>query len=126
MQKTVKQTLTVSDGRIEKHAAIRMVNEYAKAFPANIGNYLVGREVLELLLSQKHCAGLRLYHALGADGTETLVYVGMTERGKFLPTESVVGEGGEIKKLLPIVADRARPGTRPGIEVDELSWGLPG
>ena len=50
--------------------------------------------------------GLRFYNALNENGKKTLVYIGVDANGKDITKKVVVEEGGMIKTIPAIVADR--------------------
>jgi hypothetical protein len=51
----------------------------------------VNRGIIDEILAQKGCVGLRAYPALAADGTTTLVVVGIDDQGEDL-SQGVIGE----------------------------------
>jgi hypothetical protein len=93
-----------------------MVKNYREANPADVQWYMIGREIIEKILSQPGCVGLKFYNAYNEAGEKTLVYVGIDQNGKGILEYSVVNTQGELAKEKGIVADRIRIST---IRVEE-------
>ena len=88
-----------------------MVKNYREANPTDVQCYLVGREIIEKILSQPGCVGLKFYNAYNEAGEKTLVYVGIDQNGKGILEYSVINTQGELAKEKGIVADRIRIST---------------
>ena len=86
----------------------QMVNSYREANPTDVKWYMVGREIIEQILAQPGCAGLKFYNAYNEAGEKTLVYVGVDQNGKGLVKYSVVNVEGQLEEEKGIVADRVR------------------
>ena len=89
-----------------------MVKNYREANPADVQWYMIGREIIEKILAQPGCVGLKFYNAYNEAGEKTLVYVGIDQNGKGILEYSVVNTQGELAKEKGIVADRIRIGVR--------------
>ena len=85
-----------------------MVKNYRQANPADVQWYMIGREIIEQILSQPGCVGLRFYNAYNEAGEKTLVYVGVDQNGKGILEYSVINTQGELAKEKGIVADRIK------------------
>lgn len=76
------------------------------ANPTDVKSYLIGREILDQILSQPGCAGIRFYNAYNEFGEKTLVYVGVDADAKALVAYTVVNNNGNLEAQKAIVADR--------------------
>jgi hypothetical protein len=84
-----------------------MVKDFQDANPQEeIGNY-IGRDILEKILNQPDCMGIRFYNAINEKGKKTLVYVGVNSNDKLISEYVVVNKAGELIRQKGIVADRA-------------------
>ena len=59
----------------------QFISSYQKANPSDIASYFVGRNILDQVLAQPGCVGMRFYNAYNEAGKKTLVYVGVTAEG---------------------------------------------
>jgi len=114
-----KELLTKKDyaaigAEISHETATDFVTAYENAFPGDINRYTVGRTIIDEILAQAGCVGLRFYSALNEAGKKTLVYVGIDADGKDLVKRTVVHEDGSLNVVKAVVADR--------IDGDFWSW----
>jgi len=86
----------------------KMVKDYQDANPNDTKGYLIGRNIIDQILSQPGCVGIRFYNALNESGKKTLVYVGIDENDDMILNHTSVTENGAIVKTPAIVADRNR------------------
>ena len=101
-----KEVATIGE-EISHETALDFVNAYADANPGDVvGGYTIGRNILDQILAQPGCAGIRLYNALNELGQKTLVYVGVDATGKDIMKKVVVQEDGKLATVPAIVADR--------------------
>jgi hypothetical protein len=105
-----KELLTKKDyaaigEEISLETATDFVTAYEQAFPGDINRYTVGRKIIDEILAQPGCMGLRFYNAMNEAGKKTLVYVGIDADGKDLVKRTVVLEDGRLAAG-GIVADR--------------------
>lgn len=94
----------------------QMIKSYRQANPTDVQSYLVGREIVEKILAQPGCVGLKFYNAYNEEGQKTLVYVGIDQNGTAILEYSVVTPEGQLAEEKGIVADRIRIGS---IRVEE-------
>jgi len=92
----------------------QMVKGYQKANPSDVHSYLIGRKIIDQVLAQPGCVGIRFYNAYNEIGEKTLVYIGVDQNGKTLVEYTVVNNNGELSTEKGIVADRAKPKTNDG------------
>jgi hypothetical protein len=94
------------------------VEAFSNAHPEEAPSFAIGRNIIDQILAQPGCAGMRFYNALNEEGQKTTVYVGIDASGKDIVKKVVVAENGAINTIPAIVADR--------IEWDELlQWLFP-
>ena len=79
------------DHRIQLEAGVAMVSRYREKHPDAIHASMCSREILDEILAQPGCAGVRMYYAEEADGKPTLVLVGVDALGNDLYS-GVLGE----------------------------------
>jgi hypothetical protein len=96
------------------------ITSFQEKHPDEAGSYQVGRNIIDQILAQPGCAGLRFYNALNEYGQKTLVYVGVDADGKDLVKSTVILMDGSMATRPMIVADRidAEPPAGMGI----LRW----
>ena len=83
-----------------------LVKAHQQAFPGQTYTYIVGRNIIDEILAQPGCVGLRFYDALNEEGNKTMVYVGVDASGKDILEKVVVQEDGKLSTVKAIVADR--------------------
>ena len=84
---------------------IQLVNAFREANPDATPGYYIGRNILDQVLSQPACVGIRFRKCL-TNNEEHLVYTGVDADGKDILSFSVVTNTGDIEKYDGIVADR--------------------
>ena len=103
----------------------QMISEYQAANPTDVHFYEIGRNILDQILAQPGCAGIRFYNAFNEAGEKTLVYVGLNKDGKAIAQYSVVNNDGVLESNKGIVADRIKTGDGGPIktsESDDWNW----
>ncbi|HTE33945.1 MAG TPA: hypothetical protein VK666_26375 [Chryseolinea sp.] len=88
----------------------QMVNDYQTMNANDVHFYEIGRNIIDQILAQPGCAGMRLYNAYNEMGEKTLVYVGLNSEGKALTSISTVSPEGTLAAEKGIVADRIKTG----------------
>jgi hypothetical protein len=109
-----KELLTKKDyaaigEEISHELAADFVKAYESAHPRDIKGYNIGRNIVDQILAQPGCIGLRFYNALNEEGQKTLVYVGIDAEGKDLVKRTVVMQNGSLSDKDGIIADRLGP-----------------
>lgn len=61
--------------------ASEMTANYRNDNPGEILGHYFGRRIIEDILAQEHCVGIRVYYAIGQDGLKELVISGVTANG---------------------------------------------
>ena len=102
----------------------QMVKDFQVANPTEVQYYTIGRNIIDQILAQPGCVGLRFYNAYNEIGEKTLVYVGLNEEGKAILEYSVINNEGILTANKGIVADRIDRGGRTGtgISADDWNW----
>lgn len=114
-----KNPATVGE-EISHELGAKMVKDFQDAHPEEVtGNY-IGRNILERILSQPGCAGIRFYNAINETGVKTLVYIGVDMNEKIITAYTGVNTSGELINIKGIIADRS---SRPDSSDDDwLNW----
>jgi len=104
-----------------------MVTSYQSSNPSDVIAYEVGRNIIDQILAQPGCVGLRFYNAYNEKGEKTLVYVGLDKFGKSITQIAIVSPDGSYQTQKGIVADRIKVpvGTEtPGLatDLDDFIW----
>lgn len=105
----------------------QMVKGYQHANPSDVHSYLIGRNIIDQILAQPGCVGIKFYNSYNENGEKTLVYVGVDQNGKAIIEFKVVSVNGQLNSEAGIVADRIRTGDRttskPGTAIaDDDEW----
>lgn len=102
----------------------QMVKGYQEANPSDVHSYLIGREIIDQILAQPGCVGIKFFNAYNENGEKTLVYVGVDKNANNLIQISTVSEEGKLDSHKGIVADRIRPErANPRLdEAEEWFW----
>lgn len=109
MQNTETKTrdLTKIGEAISHELGAKMVKDFQDANPEEgVGNY-IGKDILEKLLAQPGCMGIRFYNAINETGRKTLVYVGIDENNQIIDKYPCINSAGELFIDDGTVADRA-------------------
>ncbi|HWK08263.1 MAG TPA: hypothetical protein VNS58_31775 [Puia sp.] len=106
---TKKDVATIGE-EISHEMAADFVGAYHQANPNDTTGYTIGRNIIDQILAQPGCVGMRLYNALNEAGQKTLVYVAVDASGKDITKKVVVEENGSLVTVPAIVADRVYPG----------------
>ena len=108
MQKelTTKKDYAAVGEEISHELAADFIKAYEKAYPGEKRGYHLGRNIIDQILAQPGCVGMRFYYGLNEDGRKTLVYVGIDAYGKDLVKRTVVMSNGDLSTADGILADR--------------------
>ena len=103
----------------------QMVTEYQAENPTDVHFYEIGRNILDQILAQPTCAGIRFYNAYNEAGEKTLVYVGLNSEGKAIFQFSTINNEGILESNKGIVADRIKTGSGGPIKTSNADdWNL--
>jgi hypothetical protein len=111
-----KELLTKKDyaaigEEISHELAFDFIKSYAEAYPTDISAFYMGRNILEQILAQPGCTGIRFYNGINEKGQKTLVYIGIDDAGNDIIKRTVVQTDGSVVAMNGIVADRNANGT---------------
>ena len=102
----LKKEIAAIGEEISHELGNEFVGSFQKAYPNEPGGYTVGRNIIDAILAQPGCVGLRFYNALNEAGEKTMVYVGIDAEGKDILKRTVVMHNGGLADLDGIMADR--------------------
>jgi len=100
-----------------------MVAGYQAANPTDVHFYTIGRTILDQILAQPGCAGIKFFNAYNEAGEKTLVYVGLNSAGKSIVEFTCINNEGVLETNKGIVADRIKTGSGGPIKTsDTEDW----
>lgn len=106
------QTQTLNLANIGEEIGVELgaqfISSYRQANASDVTSYVVGRSILDQVLAQPGCAGIRFYNAYNEAGAKTLVYVGVNAEGANMLTVSSINTNGQLDVQKGIVADRIK------------------
>lgn len=91
---------------IDHELAKEFVQSYQTTYPESFTALVVGRNIIEKILAQPGCVGIRFVDAINEEGQKTLVYIGVDAEGKDILKTVVVERNGAMSTVPAIVADR--------------------
>ena|SRR5579871_1354578 len=107
-----KELLTKKDyAAIGEEISHELAGDFVKAYeataqPKEARGYVLGRNIIDKILAQPGCVGMRFYYGLNEDGQKTLVYVGIDNDGKDINKHTVVMSNGDLTTTDATIADR--------------------
>ena len=102
----------------------QFIKDYQIANPSEVQYYVIGRSIIDDILAQPGCVGIRFYNAYNELGEKTLVYVGLNEKGNAIIEYTCINSDGVLESQKGIVADRIDRGSRRDSEsFDDEGWG---
>jgi hypothetical protein len=112
MQKelTTKKDYAAVGEEISHELAHEFIKAYQETNPTENRGYHIGRNIIEQILAQPGCVGMRFYYGLNEDGVKTLVYVGLDADGNDLVKRAVITSNGDLTHADGIWADRVGTG----------------
>lgn len=69
-----------------------MTKAYRDANPNDIKGHCYQKEIIQNLLNQEGCEGIRIYYALNAEGKKQLVIVGKNAEGSDMTAGHIIDE----------------------------------
>jgi|SRR6185312_11042614 len=100
-----KKDYSAVGGEISLETATEFTKTYADAHPNENLSYHLGRNIIEKILAQPGCVGMRFYYGYNNEGQKTLVYVGMDANGNDLVKQTMITENGVMMSEQGVVAD---------------------
>jgi hypothetical protein len=77
----------------------------------NSFSYVIGKNIMDKIMAQPGCAGIRIVEAVNEFGNKTLVYVGIDEKGNNILEYTSVNQHGDIAVTEGMIGDRSAGGT---------------
>ena len=118
---TLKKVASVGE-EIGLDLGTQFIKDYQIANPADTQYYVIGRNIIDEILAQPGCVGIRFYNAYNEIGEKTLVYVGVNDQGKAIVEYTCINNEGLLKSNKGIVADRADRGGRSSDSENDSWW----
>ncbi|MBW7951345.1 MAG: hypothetical protein H3C56_01965 [Chitinophagaceae bacterium] len=84
----------------------KMIHRWFKENPDDVLASFAGRNIIESILAQPGCTGIRIFNAINDLGIKNVVLVGADKEGANILNYTTIGDNGEITKHKGIVADR--------------------
>ena len=119
-QELITKNVAAFGEEIGLELGTQMVKAYQVANPTELRSYVIGRNVIDQILAQPGCVGIKFFNAYNENGEKTLVYLGIDARGKAILQYTCVNQHGILENEKGIVADRIPK--VPGIPRDEENW----
>ncbi|ULQ56671.1 hypothetical protein KJS94_00480 [Flavihumibacter rivuli] len=102
------QNLAAVGEEIGAELGAKMVKDFQDQNPIETKAYFIGRNIIEQILNQPGCVGIRFYNALNEAGQKTLVYVGIDSNENIISEYKVINDQGQLETVNAIVADRSK------------------
>ncbi|OUJ67409.1 hypothetical protein [Hymenobacter crusticola] len=87
-------------GFISAATAGAWVNNFQRAHPGVAQGFFFGRQLIEQILAQPTCMGVRQYYCVAPDGTRSMLLVGSNAAGMDLTQGLIAGEGIPVQTSL--------------------------
>jgi hypothetical protein len=72
----------------------------------NSNSYYIGKNIIEQMLAQPGCVGIRFFDAINEEGQKTLVYVGIDSKGRSILEYTTVNDHGKLAVVEGMGADK--------------------
>jgi hypothetical protein len=97
-------------GEISHELAAKMVkNHHDKYGVENSNSFLIGKDAIDMILSQPGCVGMCFSEAINEEGNKTLVYAGVDSNGKCIIELTSVDEKGKLAIIKGSLGDNLLP-----------------
>lgn len=108
---------------IGQELGAKMIKDFQDHNPNENQWHFVGRNIIDQILAQPGCVGIRFYNGLNESGEQNLVYVGVDKNNEIISEFSTIGIEGKIEQHKGIVADRGTRGNGSTITtITTNSW----
>jgi hypothetical protein len=92
---------------ISHELAAKMVKDHHDTHSVDESNsYYIGKNIIDQMLAQPGCVGIRFFDAINEAGKKTLVYVGIDAKGKSILEYSTVNDHGKLAVVEGMSADK--------------------
>jgi hypothetical protein len=102
----VKKDYAAVGEQISHEMAADFITAYGEAYPGDVRYFGMGKTILEQILAQPGCVGMRFYNGINEKGQKTLVYVGIDESGNDIVKRVMVQDDGAVIVSEGVVSDR--------------------
>ena len=92
--------------QIPHELAAKMIKDHFDTYGELSRAHTVGRDIIEQLLAQPGCVGLRMFDAINEFGKQTLVYVAIDASGDNILEYSTIDQHGKIVVTEGMTGDR--------------------
>ncbi|MDP4213027.1 MAG: hypothetical protein Q8918_18885 [Bacteroidota bacterium] len=93
--------------QITHELAAKMVKNHHDVHSVEESNsYYIGRNIIDQMLAQPGCVGIRFFDAINENGQKTLVYVGIDSKGRSILEYSTVNDYGKLAVVEGMAADK--------------------
>ena len=95
----VKESINYQEigGPISHELAAKMVKDHHDKHSLNNSySYIIGKDAVNMILSQPGCVAIRFFDAINEEGMKTLVYVGVDSKGKSIMEITTINEDGKL------------------------------
>jgi hypothetical protein len=96
--------------QISHELAAKMVKDHHDKYSDESKSYVIGKTIIDQILSQPGCVAVRFFDAINEFGVKTLVYVGIDEKGKNIIEITTVNDYGKLAVTEGMTGDRGQTG----------------
>jgi hypothetical protein len=101
-----KERISASSGEnIGVELGAKFIKDYCDKYN-EAGAHFVGRNIIEEILAQPGCIGIKIFKALNEKGEKTYVLTGVDQQGVEMLEITTVSPDGSVRTKEGIVADR--------------------
>lgn len=118
---TLKKVASIGE-EIGLELGTQFIKDFQIANPTDVQYYVIGRNIIDEILAQPGCVGMRFYNSYNEIGEKTLVYVGLDDQGKAIVEYTCISNEGLLESHKGIVADRTERAGGAAQSLDEESW----
>jgi hypothetical protein len=94
--------------QISHELAAKMVKDHHDKYSEESKSYIIGKTIIDQILAQPGCIGIRFFDAINEAGIKTLVYVGIDSNGKNLLEITTVNDLGKLAVTEGMSGDRGQ------------------
>ena len=102
--------------QISLDMAADFIKAFKEAHPNEVAGFGMGKVILEQILSQPGCVGMRFYNGINEKGQKTLVYIGVDAAGNDIVKRVMVQPDGTV------VSSDGLSGDRNDIFTEIVKW----
>jgi hypothetical protein len=94
--------------QISHELAAKMVKDHHDKHSEESKSYVIGKTIIDQILTQPGCVAVRFFDAINENGVKTLVYVGVDSKGKNILEITTVNDHGKLAVTEGMSADRGQ------------------